>query len=282
MAQVVVCVTDVTAVQGEGRDVPKCPVCPSGCDLMRFRLGAPEGEWGASRVASRGICPFSENRRTERSREEVQISLNLYFQSAPIRKVVADDDLAGVNLEPCREGGGFCVVWERERRRRWIGDVCRPIPASCPASADQPRVLPSLRASARPPPPNLRPASPRVPSLLPKPKTIRTSAQTQNLSSNLSPNLPLLGHKVAAVPFASTIISRLPICSPGPLRLCRGRLPNCFNHRHVQCPRHGHRVDGGTIKGLEAGGSHDIGKYKCSSICVSFPAGLVQALRDAR
>lgn len=65
-------------------------------------------------------------------------------------------------------------------------------------------------------PPNLRPASPRVPSLLPKQKTIRTSAQTQNLSSNLSPNLPLLGHKVAAVPFASTIISRLPICSPGP------------------------------------------------------------------
>lgn len=132
------------------------------------------------------------------------------------------------------------------------------------------------------PPPNLRPASPRVPSLLPKPKTICTSAQTQNLSSSLSPNLPLLGHKVAAVPFASTIISRLPICSPGPLHLCRGRLPNCFNHRHVQCPRHGHRVDGGTIKGLEAGGSHDMGKYKCSSICVSFPAGLVQALRDAR
>lgn len=58
MAQVVVCVTDVTAVQGEGRDVPKCPEYPSGCDLMRFRLGAPEGEWGAWRVASRGICPF--------------------------------------------------------------------------------------------------------------------------------------------------------------------------------------------------------------------------------
>lgn len=43
---------------------------------------------------------FCENRRTELSREEVQISLSLCVQSAPILKVVADDDLAGVNLEP--------------------------------------------------------------------------------------------------------------------------------------------------------------------------------------
>lgn len=61
----------------------------------------------------------------------------------------------------------------------------------------------------------------------PNQKQSAQSAQTPNLSSNLSPNLPLFGHKVAAL-FASTITSRLPICSPGTLRLCRGGLPNCL------------------------------------------------------
>lgn len=134
------------------------------------------------------------------------------------------------------------------------------------------------------PPPNLRPANHQVPSLLPKPKTIRTSAQTPNLSSNLSPNLPLFGHKVAAL-FASTITSRLPICSPGTLRLCRGGLPNCLESSSR--PMSSARARGRCRHHIAMDGRRhsrygNVQAFIFINMCFIFPAGLVQASRDAR